>query len=79
MERKIPSFDYSDCLNCGMCAQACPVSCLSMTREGRQGKYRNVFPEMTGGGCIGCGMCAQACPMGCVIMKTPGKFEKTPG
>ncbi len=69
MLRKRPEFLYTDCVSCGICAQGCPVSCLSMTRTGKQGKYKNVFPELSGEGCIGCGLCAKACPMDSIQMK----------
>lgn len=69
MMKKAPVFDYKQCINCGMCVQACPVSALAMTHFGRQGKYKNVFPESVSDGCIGCGMCARACVMGCIRME----------
>ncbi len=69
---KRPVFDYLPCVSCGICAQACPVSALAMEKEGRSGKYRNVFPALSGRACIGCGSCARACPMGCIRMEDPG-------
>lgn len=63
MNKKYPTFDYSFCVSCGICAQACPLSCLKMTRAGKQGKYPNVFPELGNNACTGCGLCAKACPM----------------
>ena len=69
--KKHPAFDYTDCVSCGICAQACPMSCLTMTREGKQGKYKNVFPELTGEGCVGCGLCMKACPMEVIQMLEP--------
>ena len=67
--KKEPVFDYLLCLSCGLCAQACPVSALAMKREGKSGKYRNLFPELVGDKCIGCGSCARACPMDAVRME----------
>ena len=67
--KKRPKFDYLNCVSCGICAQACPVSALGMAKEGKSGKYRNVFPEPVNGKCIGCGLCAKACPMNAVEMK----------
>ena len=67
--KKEPVFDYLLCLSCGICAQACPVSALAMKREGKSGKYRNLFPEPVGDKCIGCGSCARACPMDAVRME----------
>lgn len=68
MKRKGPLFDLTGCISCGICVQACPFSCLRLSLEGRQGKYRNVFPQLVSEKCIGCGACASACPMDCIIM-----------
>ena len=73
MKRLRPVFDTNDCVSCGICAQACPVSALAMRKEGKSGKYRNLFPELTGDGCIGCGLCAQACPMEVILMEEAGE------
>ena len=67
--KKHPVFDYKLCVSCSICAQACPLSCLTLSRTGKQGKYRNVFPALTGAGCIGCGLCAKACPMEVIRMQ----------
>ena len=67
--RKVPEFDYLNCVSCGICAQACPVSVLGMRREGKSGKYRNVFPELVREGCLGCGQCAKSCPMDAILME----------
>ncbi len=72
MKRKIPAFALKDCVSCGICAQACPVSSLSMTLEGKQGKYPNVFPALDALSCIGCGRCAESCPMGVIHMEEAG-------
>ena len=69
MKKKQPVFDYVLCVSCGICAQACPVSALGMQKEGKAGKYRNVFPEPVKERCTGCGLCARACPMGVITME----------
>ncbi len=69
MIKKHPVFDYTDCVSCGICAVACPFSCLTMTKPGKQGKYRNVFPELGGGSCVGCGVCMKSCPMDVIQMQ----------
>ena len=69
MSRKQPAFDYLNCVSCGICAQACPVSALAMAKEGKSGKYRNVFPELDAARCIGCGQCARSCPMEVIAME----------
>lgn len=69
MNKKQPCFHYSECVSCSICVQSCPLSCLSLSRKGKQGKYRNVFPEMMKKDiCIGCGTCAASCPMKCITM-----------
>lgn len=72
MTKKVPVFDYLNCVSCGICAQACPVSALGMAKEGKSGKYRNVFPEPLGDRCIGCGLCAKSCPMEAITMEEAG-------
>lgn len=42
-----------DCKNCGACAGACPVSCIS------PGKGKYVIDSSK---CIGCGTCFNVCP-----------------
>ena len=64
-----PVFDYLNCTSCGICAQACPVSALEMQKEGKSGKYRNIFPELARPTCIGCGLCARSCPMEVIRME----------
>lgn len=68
MARKHPVFTYDNCVSCGICAQACPVSCLAMTNIRKQGKYKKPCPEMAEDTCIGCGICAKACPMDVISM-----------
>lgn len=69
MAKKWVEFDLKDCLSCSICVVACPVSALSLTKEGKSGKYRNVFPELAPGACIGCGTCVKDCPMSCITLK----------
>lgn len=47
----------SDCISCGSCADACPVSAIS------QGEEHYVIDAGT---CIDCGTCAGTCPMGAI-------------
>ena len=73
MARKHPAFTYEVCVSCGICAQACPVSCLAMTNVRKQGKYKKPCPEMVEEGCTGCGLCAKACPMDAIRMIEDGE------
>lgn len=47
----------SDCISCGSCEGACPVSAIS------QGDEHFVIDAGT---CIDCGTCAGTCPMGAI-------------
>lgn len=47
----------SDCLSCGACADACPVSAIS---EGET-QY-NIDPDA----CLSCGACADFCPVSAI-------------
>lgn len=44
-----------DCINCGACADECPVECIS------SGEDRYDIDEEI---CISCGNCAEVCPVG---------------
>lgn len=44
-----------DCIKCGACAGACPMSCIS------EGDTKYKIDENT---CIECGTCSGVCPVG---------------
>ena len=44
-----------ECIKCGACAGACPVSCIT------EGENQYVIDEEK---CIECGTCAGICPVG---------------
>ena len=43
-----------NCISCGACESACPVSCISQGAD----KF-----EIDAGTCIDCGTCAGVCPV----------------
>ncbi|HJG85424.1 4Fe-4S binding protein [Pseudoflavonifractor capillosus] len=47
----------NDCVSCGSCEGACPVSAIS------QGDEHYVIDADT---CIDCGTCAETCPVGAI-------------
>ena len=67
--KKIPSFHYENCVSCSICVQACPAGALDLTRKGKSGRYRNLFPELVNDSCIGCALCVKSCPMDCINMQ----------
>jgi NADPH-dependent glutamate synthase beta subunit-like oxidoreductase/NAD-dependent dihydropyrimidine dehydrogenase PreA subunit len=67
--------DRSNCLNCGICMDLCPVQALDMTRTLAATIESGVDPATNGGGkpwmmefpiqtreCIGCQLCSVECP-----------------
>lgn len=46
-----------ECVNCGACESACPVSAIS-----QDGDKRKVDPDK----CVDCGACEGACPTGAI-------------
>jgi len=72
-KRLIPSFEFSLCMSCSICVQACPFSCLELAAAGKAGpaarRYGKRFPFLQRQeSCTGCGICMQACPLDCVTM-----------
>lgn len=67
--KKIPSFHLKNCVSCSICVQACPVGALDLTKPGKSGRYRNLFPELVNERCIGCALCVRSCPMECINMQ----------
>ena len=67
--KKIPSFHYENCVSCSICVQACPAGAIDLTRKGKSGRYRNLFPELVNDSCIGCALCVKSCPMDCINMQ----------
>jgi len=60
--KKHPVFDFALCVNCSICVQACPVSCIALTVNGVDA-LRNLYPKATAEGCLGCSLCWKACPV----------------
>ena len=67
--KKIPSFHYENCVSCSICVQACPAGAIDLTKPGRSGRYRNLFPELVNERCTGCALCVKSCPMECINMQ----------
>lgn len=65
--------DKFKCTACGLCAKACPVGIIQVTRAkdeatGKPMPYPEKF-EYNMLECIVCGLCVEACPFGSLTMK----------
>lgn len=69
MANQIPVVDYTKCAACGVCAQACPFTCLEMTKVGLD-VYNKAYPVLASPAtCTGCTLCMKACPVEVITMQ----------
>ena len=75
------TIDRSNCINCGVCMDVCPVQALDMSRPRRPGveagggtgslfTWMMEFPLQVGE-CIGCSMCVRECPVDVMTLDAP--------
>ena len=78
---------YEDCIGCGQCVRACPVSCIYLKAEKRDPKLPAIFAA-NGQGikldvqvfdidmslCCYCNLCTYPCPTDCIYMTPEYEF-----
>lgn len=72
MAGKRPSFDYEVCMACGVCDQACPISCITLSKGGVDA-YKKMYPVLLPEPrCTGCAICQKVCPVDAIQMEEMG-------
>ncbi|HAF63171.1 MAG TPA: hypothetical protein DCK95_12730 [Anaerolineaceae bacterium] len=75
MSNKRPFVNYDECMACGVCAQACPLDCISLIKNDIDA-YKKNYPVLTSTQtCTGCGICARSCPIDAIQLKEVNKIE----
>lgn len=78
---------YEDCIGCGQCARACPVSCITIKSEKRAAGSPPVFAadgtaikldvkvfDIDMSLCCYCNLCTYPCPTNCIYMTPEYEF-----
>jgi Na+-translocating ferredoxin:NAD+ oxidoreductase subunit B len=68
MAKKRPVFDYATCMACGVCDQACPLSCISLSKFDVNGDKKAYPVLLADPCCTGCSICQKACPVDAIEM-----------
>ncbi len=74
------TIDRSNCINCGVCMDVCPVQALDMSRPNKPGveagggfgvpfRWMMEYPVQVGE-CVGCSMCVRECPVDVMTLDT---------
>lgn len=65
--KKVPVIDFSLCISCSICVQACGFNGIALTEKWKKGD-NNLYPAVNGN-CMGCGTCERSCPMSAIAME----------
>lgn len=63
-------YDLTTCIACEACARACPVNCITITKQRvpeRKGFQVTSF-TIDYGKCLFCALCIEPCPVDCIFM-----------
>jgi len=81
---------YEDCIGCGQCVRACPVSCIYLTADKRPATAPAIFAangqpikldvkvfDIDMSLCCYCNLCTYPCPTDCIYMTPEYEFAST--
>jgi NADH-quinone oxidoreductase subunit I len=81
---------YEDCIGCGQCARACPVSCIYIKTDKRATTSQPIFAadgtpikldvhvfDIDMSLCCYCNLCTYPCPTNCIYMTPEYEFATT--
>ncbi|MBM3161940.1 MAG: 4Fe-4S dicluster domain-containing protein [Chlorobi bacterium] len=83
--------NIEDCIGCGQCVRACPISCISMetikvtpddlavcgkTSDGQQKKFWVPVFDIDVAKCMTCGICVSVCPTECLVHTPVSDFSE---
>ena len=81
---------YEDCIGCGQCVRACPVSCIYLKADKRDPKTAPIFAadgtpikldvkvfDIDMSLCCYCNLCTYPCPTNCIYMTPEYEFAST--
>ena len=83
--------DIEDCIGCGQCERACPISCITIetikvvpedlalcgkTSDGQQKKFWVPVFDIDVAKCMTCGMCTTVCPTECLVHTPVSDFSE---
>ncbi len=83
--------DIEDCIGCGQCERACPISCIMIetikvapddlalcgkTADGQQKKFWVPVFDIDVAKCMTCGMCTTVCPTECLVHTPVSDFSE---
>jgi NADH-quinone oxidoreductase subunit I len=83
--------EIDDCIGCGQCVRACPISCIIMetikvatddlascgkTKDGQQKKFWIPVFDIDVAKCMTCGICTTVCPTECLAHTPVADFSE---